>query len=63
MRQVQIVAGLLVVAGFFFKPLWFLVPVVGIGQTIAGLTGFCGMARLLQKMPWNRVQSQSLAVH
>jgi len=55
MRQVQIVAGVLILAGFFFKPLWLLVPVVGVGQTVAGLTGFCGMARLLQKMPWNRL--------
>ncbi len=55
MRQVQIVAGIFILVGFFFKPLWILVPIVGIGQTIAGVTGFCGMARLLQKMPWNRV--------
>jgi rhodanese-related sulfurtransferase len=62
MRQVQIVAGLLILAGFFFKPLWFLVPVVGIGQTLAGFTGFCGMAKLLQKMPWNRSCAAALAL-
>lgn len=59
MRQVQIIAGLLILTGFFFKPLWFFVPLVGIGQTVAGLTGFCGMAKLLQKMPWNRVSLET----
>ena len=27
---------------------------VGAGLTFAGATGFCGMARLLAHMPWNR---------
>lgn len=54
MRQVQITAGSLVILGFFVKPLWFLVPVAGAGLIFAGLSGFCGMALLLQKMPWNR---------
>ncbi|EHC46625.1 Rhodanese-related sulfurtransferase [Salmonella enterica subsp. enterica serovar Johannesburg str. S5-703] len=26
---------------------------VGAGLMLAGMTGFCGMARLLEKMPWN----------
>ena len=26
------------------------------GLTFAGVTGFCGMARLLATMPWNRRQ-------
>ncbi|MCV4796509.1 DUF2892 domain-containing protein, partial [Escherichia coli] len=29
---------------------------VGAGLTFAGVTGFCGMARLLATMPWNRRQ-------
>ncbi|HBT4793321.1 TPA: DUF2892 domain-containing protein, partial [Klebsiella quasipneumoniae subsp. similipneumoniae] len=29
---------------------------VGAGLTFAGVTGFCGMARLLAIMPWNRRQ-------
>jgi hypothetical protein len=27
---------------------------VGAGLVFAGVTGFCGMARLLALMPWNR---------
>ena len=43
--------GLLVgsAAGFFA-----LAAFVGAGLTFAGATGFCGMARLLAHMPWNR---------
>lgn len=58
-RQVQIGAGSLAlvgtVLGVTVSP-WFLaVPAfVGAGLTFAGLTGFCGMARLLVHMPWNR---------
>ena len=59
MRQVQIAAGLLVLAGvalgFALHPAFFgLSAFVGAGLTFAGATGFCGMARLLQAMPWNR---------
>ena len=59
MRQVQIAAGSLILAGmilaFAVSP-WFLaVPTfVGAGLAFAGLTGFCGMARLLAKAPWNK---------
>lgn len=59
MRQVQIAAGLLVLAGvglgFAVHPGFFgLSAFVGAGLTFAGATGFCGMARLLQAAPWNR---------
>ena len=59
MRQVQIAAGSLVLAGvvlgFFLHPAFFvLAAFVGAGLTFAGATGFCGMARLLALMPWNR---------
>ena len=59
MRQVQIAAGSLVLAGvvlgFFVAPGWFgLSAFVGAGLTFAGATGFCGMARLLMLAPWNR---------
>jgi rhodanese-related sulfurtransferase len=59
MRQVQIVAGSLVllgvVLGFAVSPAFFLLSgFVGAGLTVAGATGFCGMARLLAVMPWNR---------
>lgn len=59
MRQVQITAGLLVLAGvvlgFVVAPAWFGVSAfVGAGLTFAGVTGWCGMANLLALMPWNR---------
>lgn len=59
MQQVQIVAGSLiligVVLGFSFHPgFFFLSAFVGAGLLFAGLSGWCGMALLLAKMPWNR---------
>ena len=62
MRQVQIAAGSLVLIGvllgFLVAPAWFgLSAFVGAGLTFAGVTGFCGMARLLMLMPWNRVKA------
>lgn len=59
MRQVQLVAGGLVlsgvVLGFFVTPLFFgLSGFVGGGLMMAGATGWCGMANLLRFMPWNR---------
>lgn len=58
-RQVQIGAGSLALIGTLLgalvSPWFFVVPgFVGAGLTIAGLTGFCGMARLLMHAPWNR---------
>lgn len=58
-RQVQIAAGALVllgsVLGVTVSP-WFhlLASLVGAGLVFAGLSGFCGLARLLLKAPWNR---------
>lgn len=58
-RQVQIGAGGLAflgtILGLTISP-WFLaVPLfVGGGLLFAGLTGFCGMALLLERAPWNR---------
>ena len=59
MRPVQITAGLLVLAGVLLSltvaPGWIgLSAFVGAGLTFAGVTGWCGMARLLALMPWNR---------
>ena len=61
MRQVQIAAGSLVltgvILGFLVAPIWFaLAGFVGAGLTFAGVSGFCGMARLLMLAPWNRVK-------
>lgn len=32
---------------------------VGAGLFLAGATGFCGMARLLAVMPWNRAMKKA----
>jgi hypothetical protein len=59
MRQVQIVAGSLVLLGFVLGALvasgfYALSGFVGAGLLFAGISGFCGKARLLAMMPWNR---------
>ena len=61
MRQVQIAAGSLILLGLILSntvaPGWIaLTWFVGAGLTFAGVSGFCGMARLLAVMPWNRVK-------
>lgn len=62
LRQVQLTVGLLILSsvslGIFVNP-WFLAATAffGAGLTFAGATGFCGMAIVLSKMPWNRTKS------
>ena len=61
MRQVQITAGSLVLLGLILgtwvAPGWIALSwFVGAGLVFAGVSGFCGMARLLAVMPWNRVR-------
>jgi rhodanese-related sulfurtransferase len=58
-RQVQIVAGALIVLGAVLGATvspWFhaLSGLIGAGLVFAGVSGFCGLARVLMKMPWNR---------
>ena len=60
MRQVQLAAGAIVLAGTLagaFVSSWLLlVPgFVGSGLIFAGATGTCGLASLLGVMPWNRM--------
>jgi rhodanese-related sulfurtransferase len=59
MRQVQMTAGGLILIGALLGLLvhpgfWGLSAFVGAGLFMAGATGFCGMARFLAAMPWNR---------
>jgi rhodanese-related sulfurtransferase len=61
-RQVQIAVGGLILSGValsvFVDPRFIAIPaVVGAGLTFAGLSGWCGMARLLALAPWNRPQA------
>jgi rhodanese-related sulfurtransferase len=58
-RQVQIAAGTLVVTGLALGAAvspWFILlsAFVGCGLVFAGVSGWCGMAKLLAAMPWNR---------
>lgn len=57
-RQVFITAGALILLGMllgtFVHSGWYGISAfVGGGLLFSGLTGFCGMALLLAKMPWN----------
>lgn len=58
-RQVQIAAGSMAltgtVLGALASPWFYLLPgFIGAGLVFAGATGFCGLARVLTKAPWNR---------
>jgi rhodanese-related sulfurtransferase len=58
-RQVQLTIGLLLIAGSLLgtllSPAWFLLTgLIGFGLTVAGLTGYCGLALVMAKMPWNQ---------
>lgn len=59
MRQVQIAAGILVllgvILGFLISFYFILISAfVGLGLLFSGITGYCGMAKLLMHMPWNK---------
>jgi rhodanese-related sulfurtransferase len=58
-RQTQLTAGFLTFSGTFlgtfFHAGFYIVPgFIGLGLMFAGLTGWCGMARLPAKLPWNK---------
>jgi rhodanese-related sulfurtransferase len=58
-RQVQITVGLLLVLkvafGFTVHELFFVfAALLGAGLIVAGVTRWCGLARLMALMPWNR---------
>ena len=66
-RQVQIGAGSLAfggtLLGLLVSPRFLVVPLfVGGGLILAGATGFCGMARLLARAPWNRAAYRQKAI-
>ena len=64
MQQVQIIIGTGVLAGVILSRLvhpdfvW-LTAFFGAGLVFAGTTGWCGLAILMSKMPWNRVPGQT----
>lgn len=58
-RQVQLTIGLTLLLAScltaFWNPLFILlVAIIGAGLTVAGATGFCGLARFVALMPWNQ---------
>jgi rhodanese-related sulfurtransferase len=58
MRQVMIVAGSLILIGviltYFVSPAFIILPLfISVGLLVSGITGWCGMAKVLSKMPWN----------
>lgn len=58
-RQVQITVGSIILTGmalgYWLNPLWFVLPVIaGLGLLNAGISGWCGMAKVIVRMPWNR---------
>lgn len=58
-RQVQIIVGFLVALFVFLgvsgmPNLSIVAGVLGLALFFAGLTGWCGLALLLSKMPWNK---------
>lgn len=61
MRQVQLIIGLLALTGSILaltvnKNFALLPAFLGAGLTLAGSTGWCGLAILLSKMPWNKIE-------
>jgi rhodanese-related sulfurtransferase len=64
LRQVQLTIGIGILSslamGYFVHSLFFaLTAFFGAGLTVAGATGFCGLAELLALAPWNRSLPQT----
>jgi rhodanese-related sulfurtransferase len=65
-RQVQIIVGALILIfimlGISSSPI-FLYFAVGFSAALffAGLTGWCGLAMALQKMPWNKIKVENIS--
>ncbi len=61
MRQVQLIIGVLAITGSILaltvnKNFAIIPAILGAGLTMAGATGWCGLAILLSRMPWNKVE-------
>ena len=64
MRQVQLVIGAGVLVGsalaWFLDPRFIAIPaILGAGLTFAGVTGTCGLAAAIARMPWNRTSARA----
>lgn len=63
MRQVQIVIGVFILSGIALTlavhPYFIAIPtLMGAGLVFAGVSGWCGMAKLIALAPWNRAAAQ-----
>lgn len=59
-RQVQLTLGSIIIFGvimtYFVSTSWLIIPtIIGLGLINAGTTGWCGLAKLVAKLPWNKV--------
>lgn len=66
-RQVRIAAGLITAIGALLaltlSPLFSLIPLfVGSGLVFAGITDRCGMALILTKAPWNKIDNEPQSI-
>lgn len=62
-RQVQLTIGLLLLVAtalaWLVHPAFvFMAGAIGFGLSVAGLTGFCGLAMLIARMPWNACKAE-----
>jgi len=61
-RQVQIIVGTMILAGLaaglVYPPLVALAWFGSAGLAMAGITGFCPLARLVARAPWNRAAAE-----
>jgi rhodanese-related sulfurtransferase len=65
MRQVQIIVGAMVLLGILLSntisPYFIAISLFfAAGLLFAGVTGYCGMAKLLAYLPYNRIDKESL---
>lgn len=59
MRQVMLTAGIIIVASITLTltvdPAFiFIALFIGAGEMFSGITGWCGLSLLLERMPWNK---------
>ncbi len=62
-QQVQLTIGLFVLIGsllgYLATPNFFVIPAFfGAGLCFAGISGYCGLALFLAKMPWNKIKKK-----
>ena len=59
-RQVHIALGTMILLGlcleYYVSGKWIGLPIIiGLGLLNSGITGWCGLGKLIAKMPWNKI--------